>query len=44
MIVVAAMPVTNAKARAIPKKIFFMIVLVRWSLMVEDKTGLGDLN
>ena len=35
MIVVSAMPVTNVKARAIPMKIFFMIVLGPFYLLTH---------
>ena len=44
MIVVTAMPVANAKARAIPTKIFFMIVLNPLGQRMNDKAGLSNLN
>jgi hypothetical protein len=44
MIVVTAMPVANAKARAIPTKIFFMIVLNPLGEPMNDKAGPSDLN
>jgi hypothetical protein len=44
MIVVTAMPVANAKARAMPTKIFFMIVLNPLGHHTNDKAGPNDLN
>jgi hypothetical protein len=44
MIVVTAIPVANAKARAIPTKIFFMIVLNPFGQRMNDKRAPSDLN
>ena len=44
MIVVTAIPVANAKARAIPTKIFFMIVLNPFGQRMNDKIEPSDLN
>jgi hypothetical protein len=44
MIVVTAIPVANAKARAIPTKIFFMTVLNPLGQRTNDKAGPNDLN
>jgi len=43
MIVATAIPVANVKARAMPTKIFFMIVLNPFGQM-NDKKGPSDLN
>jgi hypothetical protein len=44
MIVVTAMPVANANARAIPTKIFFMIILNPVGQRMNDNAGPSDLN